>query len=298
MANKITLLCASDRMFLKHSAAMIASAKDCTPDAKFHILFAPAADALPYLGNFVSSIQPYITTITFVMPQEIVVPNARAAREGRISAAAYSRLVLPLFAPPDVDRALYLDGDCIVRSSLQELADMDLKGKPLAGVENPGFNRWDDIGVSRDPGFFNSGVLVVDLDYWRSHNMTDRCFELLHALEGKRVGAEQDILNAAFSGNWLPLPYVWNCQVDKIRFKRGPIPTFAESKVIHYCGMQKPWQFPREASEWDAPYDKYAKMVSYPTARIMGYPLEDNVKRYKRILSRVTSGKKARTKES
>ena len=65
---------------------------------------------------------------------------------------------------PGRSRALYLDSDIIVVGPLEELWATDLQGKTLGAVEIPNSARPAQHGMPAGSLYFNSGVLLIDLE--------------------------------------------------------------------------------------------------------------------------------------
>ena len=87
-----------------------------------------------------------------------------------ISDAAFFRLMMQHLP---VDRALYLDSDMVITQSLHDLFNLDMRGYPVAAVQDSFFARteWNHpTGLHTTP-YFNSGMLLADLAQWREHNI-------------------------------------------------------------------------------------------------------------------------------
>ncbi|MCD9622794.1 glycosyltransferase family 8 protein [Rhabdothermincola salaria] len=132
------------------------------------------------------------------------------------------RLLMGSLLPPEVGRVIYLDADTMVRRSLSDLADVDLGGTTLAAVRDPvlpwfgapGAIAWDELGLDPATPYFNSGVLVIDLDRWRTDHVGERALDLVrrHRLSyGDQCG-----LNLTLDGAWTPLPPCWNVQAGHL----------------------------------------------------------------------------------
>ncbi len=142
----------------------------------------------------------------------------------------YYRLLLPDLI--DGDRVIYLDCDTIVRRSLSELWNVDLRGHPLAAVTDfcltyhmrnqglPIVHKGKDILVDdyalevldfdlTTTPYFNSGVLVMDLEAWRNMNVADRCIKFCQEA-GALNTADQDAANHVLQGDFLRLDPRWN----------------------------------------------------------------------------------------
>lgn len=79
-----------------------------------------------------------------------------------------------LFAPQYVedDKVLYLDSDCVVLKSIDELFEIDLKDNLFAGVIEP--------SKSSSEPYFNAGVLLLNLKQWREENITEKVMNIIN----------------------------------------------------------------------------------------------------------------------
>jgi len=88
--------------------------------------------------------------------------------------APYSRLCVADVLPRDVSKVLYLDGDTLVNGSLAELAQMDIKEYSCAMAKDIRSEKYKKkIGLENIHEFYNSGVILINLDFWREHNIGD-----------------------------------------------------------------------------------------------------------------------------
>ena len=181
----------------------------------------------------------------------------------------YSRLWVELFFAKDVDRVLYLDGDIVVVGSIAELWNCDLEGNLLGTVDIPGSTRGvERLGMRWEDGYFNAGVLVIDLAQWRNTGAMRRVLDYINE-NPDRVLYDQDALNACFHDRRKRLDYKWNAIWP---FYGGPmkLPLSAaelarvqrEARIIHFNGLSKPWNYlcdhPRRGE-----YSKYLKMTEW-----------------------------------
>src|SRR5439155_15542090 len=121
------------------------------------------------------------------------------------------RVVLPARLP-ELQRVLYLDADTLVGGSMAALWDTALEGAPVGAVANvtePAMQAHvTSLGVERG-GYFNAGVLLVDLGRWREEGAT----AALTRFVADRPGLpwfDQDALNAVFAKRWKRLHPRWN----------------------------------------------------------------------------------------
>lgn len=155
----------------------------------------------------------------------------------RFSIASTFRLLLPKIISPALEKIIYLDADTIVNLDIKELWRVELEDKLLAAVVDIGaFNLpLCTEGIVKPENYFNSGVMVLNLEKWR----TDA--EILGggvdfiSKNPRYVFGDQDILNYCFSEKYLKLPPKFNTYVWISR-KAGN--TAIEKKLYHYLGAE------------------------------------------------------------
>ena len=135
------------------------------------------------------------------------------ARGTHITAASFYRLLAADLLPSDTRRALYLDGDIICTGSLSDLFETDLNGCPVAMCferENAQMSAFNRLGYPPHDGYFNSGVILLDLDAWRSENITCAMLDYLKENAKKLLWHDQDLINATLHGRIFPLDLSYN----------------------------------------------------------------------------------------
>ena len=170
------------------------------------------------------------------------------------SMTTYYRLFSTEILPQTIDKIIYLDGDIIVRDSLRELWDTTIDGYPIAGVpdtENCTVSHYNRLRYPQSLGYFNAGVLLINLKYWRDHHIVN---EFLQVVKDKRSILrchDQDILNLLFRENKIVLPLKYNMQ-NCFLFCREQVPltwVFDEQikegqqhpVIIHFSACPKLW---------------------------------------------------------
>lgn len=169
---------------------------------------------------------------------------ARARYNHRLSNIVYARLLFDHFMPAEVERLTYLDCDMMVRSPIEEIAEADLKGFPIAAVPDAhGLH----IGPGRDirekgdlfdpaDNYFNAGLIVIDMAGWRAARIPERLEAAINDGMMARIYYDQDLLNIIFARNWLKLDQLWNF-VDP-----RPVHQSINPHLLHYTGEGKPWK--------------------------------------------------------
>ena len=164
---------------------------------------------------------------------------------------------------PGSHRCVYIDGDTIVRRDPRPLAETDLAGHTLGAVRSRvapfvaspgGVRSWFEIGLPGAAPYFNAGVLVMDLDRWRSEDVSARLTRFLVQHGATTWFSDQEALNAVLWNDWRPLARDWNYVTHVVEsFLPAPELEPEDPGIVHFAGRSKPWVFgtmPMYAEEW------------------------------------------------
>lgn len=165
-----------------------------------------------------------------------------------ITVAAYYRILLSSIMSNDINRILYLDCDLMVLDNITDLYRIDLSHHAIAAVKDrlaiTEEHRFQ-LNMPYDMAYFNSGVMMINLDYWRTHDCEK---SLVDFAKKKRTVFfhDQDALNYVFKGNWYMLSPQWNRLYPSIYPKCSfhstkDIDAFEHPKILHFGGGMKPW---------------------------------------------------------
>jgi hypothetical protein len=130
---------------------------------------------------------------------------------------AYCRILLPRLL--DVPRLIYLDCDVLVFRDLSQLFDFELSpGKLVAAVpDSETLSLADDsLAVARamklppEGSYFNSGVMLMDLDALRKQDFFQRALEFLNGWTRHYRFWDQSAINFLLHGQIDTLPEYWN----------------------------------------------------------------------------------------
>jgi len=175
------------------------------------------------------------------------------------SAATYYRLFITELLPSTTERAIYLDCDLVVKDDLRKLWDADFKDAYVLAVQDlwvpyvSSINGvpYEELGIPGDSKYFNAGVLVINLQKWRSNSVTTKSIEYLKTHRQTIRAHDQDVLNGLFAGQWQELDSSWNLTpaiVDLFPSWRDS--PFSEEtyqrllqspSIIHFATNRKPW---------------------------------------------------------
>lgn len=179
----------------------------------------------------------------------------------RFTKAMYYRFLLPEVLRNE-KTVLYLDCDIIVRKSLSDLFNMDISNYSCAVVED---QEADDI-VHRNKiqymgDYFNSGVMLLNLEYWRKNNISCKLVEFIAKNPERCIYPDQDALNILLENTVLFLPYSYNFQEKwngnlsdvKISFLKhlNIKKALIDPIIVHYCATEKPWHIECKNSRKD-----------------------------------------------
>ena len=166
----------------------------------------------------------------------------------------YYRLLAAQLLPEEMHRVIYLDPDILVINPLRPLWELDLAGNLFAAAAHTGktelANSVNQVRLGTDHDYFNSGVLLMDLDAGRRWINPEALFDFTRRHARELLFPDQDLLNMLYGSLVLPLDdAVWNydarnfnnyylrsggdCDMDWV---------FAHTAVLHFCGKAKPWK--------------------------------------------------------
>lgn len=177
------------------------------------------------------------------------------------SVETYTRMWVSEFFPAEVERVLYLDGDMVAVASIRELWDTSLGDAILGAVTIPGSTRCAHLGLPEKFGYFQSGVLLIDLKRWRGEAVFTRCIDWIGHHHEKIVDADQDVLNACLYDRRHAVPFVWNV-IAPFYFNYHALgisdselqAVRRNARIIHFNGANKPWFYlnrhPRRSEYW------------------------------------------------
>lgn len=142
----------------------------------------------------------------------------------RLPMVVFYRCLLASILPTDVQRVLYIDCDTLILSDLSPLWNAPLDDHPLAAVAdepveiNPAHAQRLQYEVSDN--YFNGGVILFNLDYWRKHNLEETCRDFYQKYPERIRYNDQDLLNGLFHKSRILLPARWNVQSNFYRRKK------------------------------------------------------------------------------
>lgn len=138
------------------------------------------------------------------------------------------------------EKVLYLDCDVMLRMSVSNLWNIDLRGRTIAAMQDV-FSRHYRQGMELNPGepIYNDGVLLADLEKWRKNSIEEKALNYIHRHFGNPIKNDLGALNAVLSRDTLALPPSWNAvtafydfSYEDMRYYRKPPEYYPKNVVI------------------------------------------------------------------
>lgn len=218
-------------------------------------------------------------------------PNLPLPPNHSFSAPAYFRLFSASILPSTVEKVIYIDGDAIVLDDLSDLWSVNIDLKAVAGVLdcNQSPSQYNRLKIRSKNSYINSGVLLINLKYWRENDSERKFREYLK--ENTPEYVDQDVINHIFQDNKKILPLQYNLTRGyyfKPQFAqfyyfdvKGELEyARAHPVVVHFTGEDKPWykNCPHPMTD---EFLKYYVMTSWKEVTLKKKPV--NLKRIVKI---------------
>ena len=184
----------------------------------------------------------------------------------------YYRLLAPHLLPEEVKRVLYLDPDTLVINPIRPLWETELGGRLFAAAAHTGktelANGVNQLRLGTACDYYNSGVLLINLEAGRHAIRPQALFDYVALHRRELLLPDQDILNALYSEQILPLEDVlWNYDARNYSsyfLRSGGVYdmkwVMEHTAILHFCGKAKPWK-PKYAHRFGILYQHYAQLT-------------------------------------
>ncbi|MED6119761.1 putative galacturonosyltransferase-like 4 [Stylosanthes scabra] len=280
-ADRINVAMTLDANYLRGTMAAVLSMlqhSTCPENLAFYFLTAHYA---PELFNSIRKTFPYLNMKIYQFDSNRVRDKiSKSIRQALDQPLNYARIYLADTIPDDVKRVIYLDSDLVVVDDIAKLWSTDMEEKVVAAPEycHANFtlyftdNFWLDPVLSktfegRKPCYFNTGVMVMDVDKWRREGYTGKVEEWMAVQKQQKriyhLGSLPPFL-LVLAGNIKAVDHRWNQHGlggDNFEGKcrslhPGPI------SLLHWSGKGKPWlrldsRKPCTVDHLWAPYDLF-----------------------------------------
>lgn len=210
-----------------------------------------------------------------------ILKNCPVEESDRVSLAAYFRILIPEILPVSVEKVLYLDCDIIVHGSIADLWNSDISevaAGVVADIDTDIPRPYNQLDYDRELGYFNSGVLLANLSYWRKHHISSQTLDFIKNNPSRIRYWDQDALNYVLKECKKNLPLKYNVQSPfyfeiPVLYKKSWSDLEEAIKnpvILHYISFLKPWHI-----ECDHPlkseYIKYLRLTEWKGKLIYKY---------------------------
>ncbi|MGD8568895.1 MAG: glycosyltransferase family 8 protein [Gammaproteobacteria bacterium] len=302
MNSKINVVLASDDNYAQHMGLVILSCltKASQPERlSFFILSNNISEKNK--NNIKNISQQFSASSLIIEPPTDIYNNIPKKRYG---VANLFRLSIGTLLPASVHKVIYLDCDVLFYADIKDLWETELDDCTVGAVTNLGHQPVDRLGIE-DGAYFNTGVLLINLDKWRKAQIGSQALEYMNNNINKLIFPDQDGLNVSLKDNWKQLPLRWNQQpavysmFSKKHFEKSLsyqdyYDAIHNPAIVHFLANNKPWHYltyhPLKESYYDyiskSPWSDY-RPVDYTFLNILRkwFSVEKNIKRlYRRSI--------------
>ena len=170
-----------------------------------------------------------------------------------VTQSTYYRLFLSDILPSTIEKVLYLDGDLIVRHSLLPLWHTDINDYAVGAakdVVDRDVRIYNRLSYPQEKGYFNAGVLLINLKYWRDNDITKDCIRYIHDYPDRILYVDQDVLNVVLQDKKLIIPIKYNIQAGFLKkfpfcdkWENDPEVNIGmkDPVIVHFTERWKPW---------------------------------------------------------
>lgn len=192
-------------------------------------------------------------------PDTSLIEGVDVQMDPRFSPAIFYRLLIPEVLPEETSRVLYIDSDLIFERSLLPLWRKPFEGNAILAVPErivscpkAGVAEWKRLGLDPGAPFFNSGLMLINLQAWRDLDVHGQAINyLLNEENDFSYASDQEALNAILAGQWGQLDQRWNAihqvfdpdlrERHEVMLGTSLEPAQQDPYVIHYTSDRKPW---------------------------------------------------------
>lgn len=187
------------------------------------------------------------------------------------------RVLLPEILSTDVHRVLYLDADVVVAGNIEELFKIDMTDKAIAGtidLQSKDLSTYQRCGYEQEKEYICAGVLLMNLDYWRDHDIANKVICWGRENNDRIKFPDQDSINYICRDAKILLPLKYNIVdaffYDDYYYNNYPIELrecVETPAIVHYAG-QAPWVVELSNHLLQDEWEKYNKALRKPVRKI------------------------------
>lgn len=245
--SKLQVLYQFDNKYAPYGGVSITSLFENNKEASEIVVYILDDDGNPISGDnrdrFAELAHRYSRTINIIdssslsrLIEELKIPTYRGCN------AANMRLFIDKVLPDLKGKLLYLDADTVVCGSLEELFGKELNSAIGMVYESQGCGIRNELGLQEEQGYYNSGVILYNLDKWKEEGCSEKIIEHAKNVRAAYVSPDQDLLNVVLKGcistldmkyNFQPLHVVYSREIYRRVYNTKP---YYQDSELDYSG--------------------------------------------------------------
>lgn len=252
--DQMNIICSCDANYVPYCGIMLTSVFENNKDSQINVYVFCNHKKID-TSEIEKLANKYDQNIMFINIADALVESFPVKDTDYITKAAYYRLFSAEYLPEEVEKALYLDCDIIVNKSLFTLYNTDIHNYSAAVVIDCNYyleERILKLGIKNAYTYFNSGVLLINLKYWKENNIFNK-ISLYNRVHSDLLDThDQDLLNVVLKNTVKYLPIKYNFQTGFLHKKNlakydeefhSKVKDVSVEEIViwHYSTQVKPW---------------------------------------------------------
>ncbi len=203
---------------------------------------------------------------------DIISPEIQfPAENSAFPVTAYLRLLAAYIVPKDASKLIYLDVDTIVRTDISILWHTDIEGHVIGAVQDicktvgcewAGIPNYRELGLDGTAKYFNSGVMIIDVERWKQEDLTNRVFKDLNNNIEHINFADQYGLNVTLYKQWFEIDPRWNCY---------SVFTMPDPFLIHFLDIKPIFKSYRGNKAYGLLFQEYLEATPWKGFKLKGH---------------------------
>ena len=194
----------------------------------------------------------------------------------------YARLFIPSFIRKEVTQVIYLDVDMIINEDVSKLWNINFGTNIVAAVQDQfvkivsrwgGVSNYEEFQISPDNKYFNSGLMIINLEKWRNAEVTDKVIRCIHENREHTKFPDQYGLNAILFNEWFELDPLWN----RFAYSEDEKPY-----LIHFTGRKPIYRTYKFSEKYKDMFFSYLRQTEWKNFQPIG-----ESKRYFKIATNI-----------
>ena len=261
MNNKysIDIVCSTDDNYIMPTGVMLTSLFENNKDINVNVHLLHGGLTNEHIDQITNQVSKYNQNIRFYRMDDHLFsefPIGKSYQTNHVgsSMATYYRLFLSQILHDNIEKVIYLDGDILVLYSLKELWNIDMSDKAIAAVAdsyNNDITHYNRLRYPQKQGYFNAGVLLINLKYWREHKVESKFLDYVANYPERLACHDQDVLNYIFKDAKMELPLKYNMlneywfdvrySLISWEYEQQILDGQKNPVIIHFTCIPKPW---------------------------------------------------------